>query len=197
MNSKTLTSVIVAIIIIVGIVLLVNKGGDTTTENITATSTPSTAATSTNTVSGTVTQPVVTGTVTVKPTVTATPTSTPTGPLSITLVSPNGGEIMRIGEKKTITFITTGPIKNEYRVALVLEPGFIPLATITATTTSFAWTVPSTVCLGGDACTATEPGAYSITARLYDNVPCVGFCMPTDAKLISEDKSNSSFIITK
>ncbi len=189
--NKKLISIVIVIVVLIGILLLINKKPVSTDVS----TTPTPTVTSTPVVT---TTPVVTATVTVtpKPTITSTPTSINRAPLGITLYSPNGGETMKIGEKRTISFSAQGVFEPGYYVALILEPGYIPLTTITATSSSYEWTVPKTVCVGGDACSSTSPGSYSITARLYEGVPCIGFCAPTNAKLIAEDKSNSNFTIT-
>jgi len=115
---------------------------------------------------------------------------------SVTVLSPNGGETWKIGSRHTISYKVTGNIRPEYQIALILEPGYIPLMTLPVATTSYSWTVPTIACEGGDACGALNPGSYKITAKLYDSEPCVGYCLSTGARLISSDSSSDDFTIT-
>lgn len=114
---------------------------------------------------------------------------------TIKVTYPNGGQVLKIGDKQTISYQIKGDIKGEYRVSLVLEPGFIPLTIQPVTSSSYEWTIPKNVAHGGDAIAPLTPGSYKIIASLYDSVPCVGFCVPTGAKLLASDESDGYFII--
>lgn len=120
-----------------------------------------------------------------------------TGAPTITLTSPNGGETLTIGQPTTVTFTTTGEIKDEYNVVIWLNEASAPLATISATTTSYTLTIPESVLIGGDAVAPLEPGSYKIRVALYDGVPCTGFCLPSDVKELASDSSDGMITINK
>lgn len=95
-------------------------------------------------------------------------TSFTTEPASITVISPNGGEVWKIGSKQTILFQTVGDIKPEHKVILTLEPKSGPIATLIATSSSFLWTIPKDICWNGDACNPMSSGNYKIRATIYE-----------------------------
>ncbi|KND48356.1 MAG: hypothetical protein AB197_00375 [Parcubacteria bacterium C7867-002] len=114
---------------------------------------------------------------------------------SITLVSPNGGENLIIGTNTSVTFKTTGEIKDTYKVVIWLDEGAAPLATISATETTHSLKIPDSVLIGGDAVAPLQPGMYKIRVALYDGTPCTGFCMPTDVKELATDSSDGEVTI--
>jgi hypothetical protein len=113
----------------------------------------------------------------------------------ITLLSPNGGETLKVGATTTISFKTEGDIKDNYRVVIWLEEGAAPLATIAATTTSHVITIPESILVGGDAVAPLAAGAYKIRVSLHDGEPCTGFCPPSEVKEIGSDTSDATFMI--
>ncbi len=123
--------------------------------------------------------------------------NTDTDAPTITLVSPNGGENLTIGQPTKVTFTTTGEIKDGYKVVIWLEEGAAPLATMDATTTSYTFTVPESVLIGGDAVAPLEPGSYKIRVALYDGTPCTGFCMPSEVKELATDSSDGEVTVKK
>lgn len=94
------------------------------------------------------------------------------GPAMITVAEPAVGEMWKIGSQHKISFTTKGNIKPEYRVAvMILNPKFTQLATVAATSTSYLWTIPKTICWEGNACGYLAPGSYTMSVRLYDREP--------------------------
>ena len=102
------------------------------------------------------------------------------------MISPNGGESWKIGSKQTISFETAGDIKPEYKLVLTLEPKQGAIATVSATSTSYSWTIPKDICLAGDVCGSLMPGPYKIKATIYDG-----------DEIVSIDESNMSLNIIK
>ena len=78
------------------------------------------------------------------PTIKVTPTTTPTTP-SVTVISPNGGEIWQVGNTYTIKWPTTG-VGASAPTAIYLSMGDtrIPIAE-TTNTGSYNWTIPATL----------------------------------------------------
>ena len=113
--------------------------------------------------------------------ITSITTSAPT----VTLSSPNGNEIWKIGSKQSISFVTAGNIQSDHKVVLTLEPKAGPIVTVSATSSPYLWTVPKTICWGGDACGNLSPGYYKIKAVLYDG----------EGKLITLDESDMNINI--
>lgn len=114
---------------------------------------------------------------------------------SIHLLSPNGGETLTMGATTTITFETTGEIKEPYQVVIWLDPSAAPLATIPANQTSYSFALPSSVLVGGDAVAPLEPGSYKIRIALYDGIPCTGLCVPSDVIELAHDASDAEINI--
>lgn len=113
-------------------------------------------------------------------------TSFTTEPASVTIISPNGGEIWKIGSKQTISFETAGDIKPEYKLVLTLESKQGAIATVSATSTSYSWTVPKEMCWAGEVCGSLLPAQYKIKATIYDG-----------DEIVSIDESNMSINIIK
>jgi hypothetical protein len=112
--------------------------------------------------------------------------------IGITIKDPMGGEEVRVGGTQVILFDLAGNIKPEYHVALIAEPGYVPITVIPASQGSYIWTIPEVMCLGGDACMSTQSGEYTIRAELYSEETCVGFCVRNEnAKVLGEAKSNT------
>lgn len=112
-------------------------------------------------------------------------TSITTAAPGIVLNSPNGNETWKIGSKQTINFTASGNIQPEHKVIITLEPKAGPIVTVSATSSSYLWTIPKTICWGGDACGNLSPGYYKIKAALYDG----------EGKLITLDESDMNINI--
>ncbi len=114
---------------------------------------------------------------------------------TIRLVSPNGGETLTIGATTTISFVTRGNVKDNYRVVIWLDEGSAPLVTIPATQTTHSFVVPENVLIGGDAISPLQPGSYKFRATLYDGEPCIGFCAPSETMELGSDISDGEVMI--
>lgn len=106
-------------------------------------------------------------------------------PATVTVLSPNGGESWKIGSKQQINFKTAGNIEGDYKIALTLEPKAGPIAVVAATSTSYTWTVPKTICWGGDACGNLSAGYYKIKATIINDT----------GSLVATDESDMSITI--
>jgi hypothetical protein len=109
---------------------------------------------------------------------------------SITVLSPNGGENWKVGEKKLIQYNTIlSGYSGQTWLQLILLKNNIPLMTV-----PYEWTIPATVEAGND---------YKIEARLYAwPIPpiCVGkeVCALSElssvsSNLLASDKSDAAF----
>ena len=112
-------------------------------------------------------------------TLSPTPVSTIKIP-SITVLSPNGGEKMVVGNKYEIKWLNTS---GSNYIRLFLMPGNVPITSLANAaskfTSPYSWTVPITLL----------PGQYKIEARLYS----VSGDVPTQ---IATDLSDNYFTIT-
>jgi len=115
---------------------------------------------------------------------------TAAGTASITVLSPNGGESWKVGEKKLIQYNTIlSGYSGQTWLQLILLKNNIPLMTV-----PYEWTIPATVEAGND---------YKIEARLYAwPIPpiCVGkeVCALSElssvsSNLLASDKSDAAF----
>lgn len=124
----------------------------------------------------------------------------------INVISPNGGETMKIGSLSSISWRLDGPIQPQYRVLLILKSyngtggGVIGVYNPLSTGSSISWTVPSSL-VTGDLLTSINPGSYyKVRAELYDGEPNTGYSFtvpPSTAKQLAYDESDNYFTITQ
>jgi type II secretory pathway pseudopilin PulG len=125
-------------------------------------------------------------------------TTTPTTP-SITVVSPNGGETLKIGSPYTIQWKTTGNITGMYVVASLIDGPTAGIITgaVSARTSSYVWNVEHVV-HGDDVIINIQQGNYKVKIALYDGRPCLGLCPPggtVQPQIIAQDTSDAPFSI--
>lgn len=106
-------------------------------------------------------------------------------PASVKVMTPNGGESWKIGQKYSIVFAATGNIKPTQVAKITLESGGMIIATVSATSSPYTWTVPKTICRPDGACPNLLPGIYKIRLGLYEGT-----------SLVAVDDSDMTFDIT-
>ncbi len=120
---------------------------------------------------------------------------------SITVLSPNGGEILNIGSTYSLQWKTTGDVTGKYIVAFLIDgpttgdiSGAVPVA-VPAANSSYTWNIGHVV--QGDVAVNIQPGKYKVKIILYDGLPCLGLCPPSAAqpKIIAQDTSDAAFSI--
>lgn len=124
---------------------------------------------------------------------------------SITVNSPNGGEIYKIGDKMNIQWSLSKAVSNA-TVALTLvssngEGGVIKYVngSFGEGKHNYEWTIGSMI-QGGDVIAMVEPGTgFKILAKLYQGtVTCLGYCAPgtnQNPTVLWSDQSNSGFTL--
>ncbi|MBU4299361.1 hypothetical protein KJ636_04925 [Patescibacteria group bacterium] len=129
----------------------------------------------------------------------------PTSP-SITVLSPNGGETLKIGLPYSIKWEITGDAAEKFIVVSLIDG---PTTGIIYNNwqpedvnSSYNWPLESVMGFTQDHPIGIkiQPGNYKIKIVFYDHMPCLGpsVCPPSpsaQAKIIAEDTSNMSFSI--
>jgi len=117
---------------------------------------------------------------------------------SVTVISPNGGEVWEIGSKQSIRWESSNAL-NDAWVALFLKPSGPIIKQKLRVSGSYEWVIPEQYC-AGDVCGFPMKPAddYKIEARLYTGpVICDGDCLPETPQptLIASDSSDAPFSI--
>lgn len=126
----------------------------------------------------------------------------------ITLISPNGSETIRIGDKVRVKWDLASELSlstNEHALVLSLLEESSPedsegavIATLNPESAdgSYEWNVQHAI-VGGDAAISIAPGNYGLKISLYDGQPCFGMCvMPMKpVNLLAVDASDRMFSI--
>jgi Ice-binding-like/Intracellular proteinase inhibitor/Putative peptidoglycan binding domain len=116
----------------------------------------------------------------------------------LNVISPNGGEVWKIGEKKTVQVNITGAPANSYlQISLVSGPTPInvkgqlnPNGNI-----SFDYVLPKNGCFT-DMCFDIKAGSYKIEAVLYDKTPCNMRADCVQEKRLAYDMSDMPFSVS-
>ncbi|MEK7575452.1 MAG: ice-binding family protein [Patescibacteria group bacterium] len=116
----------------------------------------------------------------------------------LNVISPNGGESWKVGEKKTVQVNITGAPANSYlQISLVSGPTPInvkgqlnPNGNI-----SFDYVLPKNGCFT-DMCFDVKAGSYKLEAVLYDKAPCNMRVDCVQEKRLASDLSDTSFAVT-
>jgi len=115
----------------------------------------------------------------------------------ITMLSPNGREVMTAGLSRPISFDVAGEINPNHFVKVTLEPGGTQIALVGATTTSYNLAIPLRVCIAGT-CKDIAAGTYKLRVSLYDGRPCVTCTTGTStAKLLGFDDTDGEITIRR
>lgn len=110
------------------------------------------------------------------------------------ILSPEGGEIVGIGEDITVAWSINGPVtSNDSTLVISLTDGPTPATAIASMEAKqgkgeYELTVPENI-LVGDVGTKLEPGKYRIQLSLYRGTPCFGNCPENNATLVASVKS--------
>lgn len=94
-------------------------------------------------------------------------------PASVKVMTPNGGESWKIGQKYSIVFAATGDIKPTQVAKITLESGGMMIATVSATSSPYLWTIPKTICRPDGACPNLTPGLYKIQVAIYEGTTLI------------------------
>lgn len=123
-------------------------------------------------------------------------TATTSKVATVKVISPNGGEIWRIGDKMTIKFKIEGSINSKDVIGVHMIPGEIPIAYLPIASSSYEWLVPTVVSYG-DSISKLVTGPYKIKVSIYDKIPCMGVCAPGigNSVVFQSDESDNYFTI--
>ncbi|MFA6601307.1 MAG: hypothetical protein WCT02_00365 [Candidatus Paceibacterota bacterium] len=116
----------------------------------------------------------------------------------VTVLSPNGGENIRIGGTYKISWNVTGNLPKGYWTIVAMDnPMGAEVGISSSTATSLNWKIEKYK-VTGDLLGDMDTGPHKIYVSIYDSRPCYGFCVdPATAKgkLIASDSSDNYFNI--
>ena len=125
-------------------------------------------------------------------------TSTSTKP-SITVLSPNGGEVWKIRSQQTIKWKTTGNIPSNYQIYITLDDnGITGLGKVNINSNEITFKFPQYIAEGGDMMVPIKTGLHKIKIYLFDGIPNSGYPNPDIkyGKVVLQDESDATFTIT-
>lgn len=118
---------------------------------------------------------------------------------SITVLSPNGGEVWKIGSQQIIKWKTTGNIPPNYRIYITIDNGGITgLGKVSINSNEITFKVPQYIVEGGDMMVPIKTGLHKIKIYLFDGIPNTGYPNPDIkyGKRVLQDESDNNFTIT-
>ncbi len=118
--------------------------------------------------------------------------------LSVTVLSPNGGEVWKKGSQQTITWKTGGDIPSNYQVFIAIDGnGYIGTKKVNVGNESYTFNVPKFTIIEGDMGVELKEGAHKVSVVLYDGDINLGNGVPGGqwGKPVASDESDSFFTI--
>ncbi len=124
------------------------------------------------------------------------------GAPTVRILSPNGGEVLRLGERTDIKWLVANqPVDSAVLFYIVAPDGTYRFAKKTQDKTSFTWLTGEGVCDGNSCNVSLTPGSnYKLRATLYTPAnACTDRCTSQDVMptFISTDESDATFTISQ